>query len=199
MTTRIHISLLALGVGLLAPVAHAHEVGVETEGHSGNHTLHATTSGTQDCHHSGFWDQSSEGGCAMAMLEAGEPRPRGSLFPSQEVMTLQAGALFDLDKSDLKPEGISQLGELAEKIKSGAKVVRIGIEGHTDSIASESYNQGLSERRAAAVKNHLVSLGLDSDIMSTRGFGELKPVATNATAEGRARNRRVEVIIETRQ
>jgi OOP family OmpA-OmpF porin len=71
----------------------------------------------------------------------------------------------------------------------------VRVEGHTDSQGSESYNQALSERRANTVLNYLVSNGIDGDRLSASGFGENSPVADNATAEGRARNRRVDLVV----
>jgi OOP family OmpA-OmpF porin len=70
------------------------------------------------------------------------------------------------------------------------------VEGHTDSRGSESYNQGLSQRRADAVRNYLVQRGYPSDRIQSRGKGEGSPIADNASSEGRANNRRVEIIIE---
>jgi outer membrane protein OmpA-like peptidoglycan-associated protein len=72
----------------------------------------------------------------------------------------------------------------------------VRIEGHTDSVASDDYNQKLSERRAASVRAWLAAKGVEGGRLTPRGFGEAKPVADNGTAEGRQRNRRVEVIIE---
>jgi outer membrane protein OmpA-like peptidoglycan-associated protein len=66
------------------------------------------------------------------------------------------------------------------------------IEGNTDSVGSDQYNQRLSERRAASVKTYLVNKGVNAGILDTVGYGESRPVATNDTAEGRAKNRRVE-------
>jgi outer membrane protein OmpA-like peptidoglycan-associated protein len=72
----------------------------------------------------------------------------------------------------------------------------MSIEGHTDSIGTEAYNQGLSERRAAAVKNYLVKQGVpDGSRMTTVGYGESRPIADNKTPEGRFQNRRVEILI----
>jgi OOP family OmpA-OmpF porin len=76
----------------------------------------------------------------------------------------------------------------------GGRPVR--VEGHTDSVASESYNQGLSERRARSVADWLAENGVDGDRLTTRGWGETRPVAENDTPEGRQQNRRVELIIE---
>lgn len=70
---------------------------------------------------------------------------------------------------------------------------RVALSGHTDSIGTEKYNQGLSERRAASVKNYLVKKGVDGGRITSQGFGETKPIADNKTKEGRAKNRRVEI------
>ena len=71
--------------------------------------------------------------------------------------------------------------------------VRIRIDGHTDSVGSEVYNQGLSERRADAVRRYFVNQGVPSTRLGTQGYGESNPVASNDTEDGRARNRRVEL------
>jgi outer membrane protein OmpA-like peptidoglycan-associated protein len=70
------------------------------------------------------------------------------------------------------------------------------LEGHTDSVGSDQYNQTLSDRRAGSVDNYLSTCGLDGKIVAVKGFGESKPVALNDTAEGRQKNRRVELVIE---
>ncbi|MEJ2322542.1 MAG: OmpA family protein, partial [Gammaproteobacteria bacterium] len=72
----------------------------------------------------------------------------------------------------------------------------IVIVGHTDSVGSDAYNQGLSERRAASTADYLVSRGIPRDVITTSGMGESQPVATNETAEGRQLNRRVEITID---
>jgi OOP family OmpA-OmpF porin len=84
---------------------------------------------------------------------------------------------------------------VAEVIKGYAKRP-VRIEGHTDSVASDDYNQKLSERRAGSVRAWLAGKGVEAGRLTPRGFGETRPVADNGTAEGRQRNRRVEVIIE---
>jgi len=70
------------------------------------------------------------------------------------------------------------------------------VEGHTDSRGSESYNQGLSQRRADAVRNYLVQQGYPGDRIQARGMGKGTPIASNSSSEGRANNRRVEIVIE---
>jgi len=69
----------------------------------------------------------------------------------------------------------------------------VDLDGHTDSIGTERYNQGLSERRARAVRDYLVKKGINPARITTRGFGETKPIADNKTRDGRAKNRRVEI------
>ncbi|HTM11070.1 MAG TPA: OmpA family protein [Verrucomicrobiae bacterium] len=102
--------------------------------------------------------------------------------------------MFDFDKTAIKPDGAKILDRLIAFLKENSDK-RVDLEGHTDSIGTEQYNQGLSERRAASVKDYLVKRGVDAGRISTRGFGKTKPIADNKTAEGRAKNRRVEIKI----
>jgi outer membrane protein OmpA-like peptidoglycan-associated protein len=71
----------------------------------------------------------------------------------------------------------------------------VEVGGHTDSVGSEAYNQGLSERRADAVRDYLMSKGVKASRLTARGYGESRPVASNDTEEGRAENRRVELVV----
>ena len=111
-----------------------------------------------------------------------------------EKNTMSASALFDHDKSNLKDEGKTALHALDESIKAkGASVVDIDVIGHTDSDGTEEYNMALSIRRAEAVRDYMVSEGVDAAIIDVSGEGELNPIASNATKEGRAENRRVDI------
>ena len=113
-------------------------------------------------------------------------------------VTFAADAFFDFDKSVLKPEGKAKLDDLVSKIKGINLEVIIAV-GHTDSVGSDSYNQRLSVRRSEAVKAYLVSKGIEKNRVYTEGKGEKQPVADNKTAEGRAKNRRVEIeVVGTR-
>lgn len=128
----------------------------------------------------------------------------GAAAPKVEEVKFNLGAhtLFDTNKSVLRPAGQAELKELAMKIKKGTelgkikKVTGIRVTGHTDSRGSVAYNQGLSERRAASVRNALVNLGIPAGIISANGEGEMNPVASNDTAAGRQQNRRVEVAVQ---
>ncbi len=111
-------------------------------------------------------------------------------------VSLSADAFFDFDKSVLKPAGKEKLNELAAEIKQdGAKVKSISLSGYTDAIGTQQYNLGLSERRAKAVEAYLVANGVNPALITTHGYGKENPIATNDTAEGRAQNRRVDVVI----
>ena len=105
---------------------------------------------------------------------------------------------FGFDSSDLTPSAKANLDKLAQVLKNNMDT-NINIYGHTDSKGTDAYNLSLSERRAAAVKNYLVSQGVSSSRMFTMGVGEKEPVASNDTDAGRAENRRVEFAITANQ
>ena len=111
-----------------------------------------------------------------------------------EKNTMSASALFDHDRSNLKDEGKAALHALDESIKAkGASVVDIDVIGHTDSDGTEEYNMALSIRRAESVRDYMVSEGVDGSIIDVSGEGESNPIVSNATKEGRAENRRVDI------
>ena len=124
--------------------------------------------------------------------------PAPPAAPTSEKVTFAAEALFDFDKSVVKPEGRARLDDLVGKIKGITLEVVIAV-GHTDAIGTDAYNQRLSVRRAEAVKAYLVSKGIPANRIYTEGKGKKQPVADNRTAAGRAKNRRVEVeVVGTR-
>lgn len=109
------------------------------------------------------------------------------------VLTL-GDVLFDTGRAELKAGAFSTVDRLATFLRQNPERT-VAIEGHTDSVGSDSFNQSLSERRAEAVRAALTSRGISSGRVTAAGMGEAKPVASNNTAEGRQRNRRVEVVI----
>lgn len=119
--------------------------------------------------------------------------------PTATKVVLNADTFFDFDKSTLKPEGRQVLDQVAAQADT-INLETLIATGHTDSIGTEKYNQGLSQRRANTVKNYLVSKGIPADRIYAEGKGESSPIASNKTREGRAQNRRVEIeIVGTRK
>lgn len=116
--------------------------------------------------------------------------------PQSEVITLsdQGEVLFAFDSAQLTPAAQEQLVGLMDKLKN-ADVLSIKVVGHTDSQGTDAYNQALSERRASSVAAFLLEQGLAPDKLTSQGMGESQPVADNASEEGRAKNRRVELVI----
>ena len=126
------------------------------------------------------------------------PAPAPAPVVAATKVTYAADAFFDFDKSVLKPEGKAKLDDLVGKIKDINLEVIIAV-GHTDAVGSDAYNQKLSVRRSESVKAYLVSKGIEKNRVYTEGKGEKQPVADNKTAEGRAKNRRVEIeVVGTR-
>ena len=102
--------------------------------------------------------------------------------------------LFDTGKYTLRPLAREKLANVAG-IVAGHPGLKLDVEGHTDSVGGDEYNQKLSEQRAGSVRDYLLSQGLKSDILTAKGFGETIPVASNDTAAGRQQNRRVELVV----
>jgi len=110
------------------------------------------------------------------------------------VVTLSDDILFDVDQAELKPGGQQQLARVADFLRNHPDR-GVVVEGHTDSTASDTYNLALSQRRANAVEDFLITQGVEPTRISARGYGEQLPVATNDTAAGRQQNRRVELVV----
>jgi len=120
------------------------------------------------------------------------PPPRPAPAPKVERTIILDHVLFDFDKTAIKPDGAKILDRLVAFLKENPDK-KVDLEGHTDWIGTDKYNQGLSERRANSVKSHLTKNGVDAGRIAMRGFGKTKPIADNKTSDGRAKNRRVEV------
>jgi len=111
------------------------------------------------------------------------------------VITLSGSILFASGKSALLSTAMTKLDQVSEALKAQDADKRMVVEGHTDSQGSDSTNQRLSINRASAVRDYLVSRGVDSEKITAVGMGSSRPIADNKTAENRANNRRVEIII----
>jgi outer membrane protein OmpA-like peptidoglycan-associated protein len=110
------------------------------------------------------------------------------------VITLSGSVLFASNKSELLPAAQNRLNQVADALME-TKERKLTVEGHTDSQGSQSHNDELSQQRADAVRSYLISRGYSSDLIHAQGIGENRPVADNTNAEGRANNRRVEIIV----
>jgi len=133
-------------------------------------------------------DTKADLAAALAALAAKE-EARGT------VITLSGSVLFESAQSTLLPSAQAKLDQVSNALAAASQDRNVDIEGFTDSQGSDSYNQGLSERRAEAVRSYLVQRGFDSRRIQSRGMGETNPIADNSSPEGRANNRRVEIII----
>lgn len=133
------------------------------------------------------------------MVEVRTPAPAQAAMAAADAQVirndvrLDGDAFFRFDHAELNADAIAALDELIAKLKSDARVSRVTVIGHTDSVGSEAYNQKLSERRAASAKAHLISRGIPAEQIDARGEGELNPSFPNDTAENRQKNRRVDV------
>jgi len=128
---------------------------------------------------------------APAPVVAPAPAPA----PEMQSVRVELDVLFDFDKDTIRPEYRQDIQSLAEFMKTYPSVTTT-VEGHTDSVGSDAYNQNLSERRANAVREALISEGVDGSRVSSVGYGEARPIADNSTDEGRSMNRRVEAEVE---
>ena len=157
------------------------------------------------CWRTGYWTP------AMAIVECDPdlvpkpPAPAPAPAPQVQKITLASKALFDFDKAVLKPEGKAAIdSEIIAKLKDVQKLELVLVTGHTDRIGTQAYNQKLSERRADAVRNYLVSKGVAKDKIETLGMGKTQPVpgvtctmtAMKELIACLAPNRRVEVEVK---
>lgn len=126
----------------------------------------------------------------LARFATVKQEPRGM------VITLSGSVLFTSAKWGLSPGAQLKLNEVASALTKEDPVSKILVEGHTDSQGAAAYNQDLSQHRAQAVRDYLVTRGIASDRISAQGFGSTRSIADNGSAEGRANNRRVEIVVQ---
>ena len=128
---------------------------------------------------------------ATAIAKANAARAKAMKGCTPEIIKLE-GVYFDNDSAKLRSASVATLDKAVATLNRRA-TIKVEVAAHTDSSGSDSYNLALSERRAASVKDYLVAHGIDATRLTSKGYGETQPVASNATKEGRAKNRRVEL------
>ncbi|WP_139113165.1 OmpA family protein [Mucilaginibacter sp. PPCGB 2223] len=110
------------------------------------------------------------------------------------IVKFSSGILFDIDKTNLQPQAKTDITQLAASLRSNPET-NILVVGHTDNTGTAAHNMDLSVRRAEAVKAYAISAGVDPARLTTQGKGDTEPIADNSTIDGRAQNRRVEIVI----
>lgn len=125
------------------------------------------------------------------IAEGGSMNMIGKKFTDAKIIT--HGINFDVDKSTIKPESMGTLNMIVQILKDNPDL-KFEIGGHTDNTGNAQHNLSLSQQRADAVKSLLISMGVDASRLSTKGFGDSKPIADNGSPEGKANNRRVEFV-----
>ncbi|MDD9934196.1 MAG: OmpA family protein [Myxococcales bacterium] len=131
-----------------------------------------------------------------------KPKPKPKPPPEPKRVEVTAGKimirdkiLFESGKSTIREESHGLLDEIAGVLRDNAHIREVSIEGHTDADGNDKYNQKLSDGRAGAVRAYLEGKGIEAGRLTSKGFGESKPIADNETDEGKEKNRRVEFII----
>ena len=114
---------------------------------------------------------------------------------TQDQIVIHDKIQFETNKAVIKPESFGLMDEITAAVRDAPQIKKLSIEGHTDDVGSDKYNQKLSDQRAASVKAYLVEHGIDAGRLASKGWGESKPIADNKTEEGKEQNRRVEFII----
>jgi len=194
--------LLAATLASIGAAAQAQTPGVDLKGTVGyviDQRGYVAKSGTGLCWRTGYWTP------AMAIAEcdpdlvkkeaapAAAPAAAAAAAapkPAAKKVTLAADALFDFDKAVLRPEGKAKLDQLANDIKNIKLEVIIAV-GHADRIGSDKYNQKLSERRAAAVKDYLVGKGIEANRVYAEGKGEKQPVTGDKCGKSVAKSKKL--------
>jgi len=130
---------------------------------------------------------------ALAGIGTVKQEPRGM------VITLSGAVLFASNKSELLPSAQRKLGDVANALSQQDPKSTMVVEGHADSQGADEFNQTLSQKRAESVRAYLITKGISAERLTAQGFGETRPIADNASAEGRANNRRVEIVVQQTQ
>jgi len=134
--------------------------------------------------------RASKAAADLAAFATVKQEPRGM------VITLSGSVLFASAKWDLLPAAQVKLNEVADALIKEDPLSKMVVEGHTDSQGSVPYNQDLSQKRAQVVRDYLVTRGIASDRITAQGFGPSRSIADNKSPEGRANNRRVEIVVQ---
>jgi outer membrane protein OmpA-like peptidoglycan-associated protein len=121
---------------------------------------------------------------------------QASVVVTKTELKLKRQVHFLFDSSEIQPDSQSILEEIAEALRAHADITSVEIQGHTDDVGSPEHNLRLSEARANAVRDALMTLGIDGGRLTARGYGKEKPLVKNVSAETRARNRRVQLMIQ---
>jgi OOP family OmpA-OmpF porin len=212
MTIRVSkyltIAAVAATVAAFSQVGHAHNAvatkdAQKTKGNAG-HVVDANgflvLDGGGQCVHTPLYEKEKYGlevcGEVEAKKAAPAPAPAPAPTPVVQKTTLNAMELFDYNKAVVKPAAAADLDKLAGGILGLKALDGVEIVGHTCSLGTDAYNQKLSERRAAAVKDYLVKKGVPAGKITTSGKGETQPIASNKTEADRKKNRRVEVTVK---
>lgn len=125
-----------------------------------------------------------------------EPPPKPKRVEvTADAIVINEKIMFEYNKAKIKEESHDLLNEITQVIQDNPQIKKLSVEGHTDSDGSDKYNKKLSDKRAAAVMAYLTEHGVDEGRLTSKGWGEEKPIAENDTDEGKAKNRRVEFII----
>jgi Outer membrane protein and related peptidoglycan-associated (lipo)proteins len=127
----------------------------------------------------------------VRIASGGNMNMLGKKFTESKIIT--HGINFDIDKATIKPESMGTLNMIVQVMKDNPEI-KFEIDGHTDNSGTAAHNLTLSQQRADAVKTQLVNMGVDASRLTTKGFGDTKPISDNTTLEGKANNRRVEFV-----
>ena len=169
-----------------------------TPGYTGDSAGNIVTSGTGDCVRTGSWskDKATVVGCDGYVLNAQVKIIKGEGMDAISLISFPQAELFAFDKAELSDAGKTYIQDHRSELGADlALVYSVTVIGYTDTTGDADYNMGLSKRRAEAVSDFLATLGVPADKTRTLGRGENDPIASNDTPEGRAQNRRVEVIV----